>query len=91
MTATLSTSQSDLPRLVEIASLGEEVVITAEGKPKARLTRVDQSPAAGGPRQISANLSERIQELASLRDKYSTGKPGLSVDQILDSTRADHQ
>ena len=40
MTATLSTSQSELPRLVEIASLGEDVVITVEGKPKARLTRL---------------------------------------------------
>jgi hypothetical protein len=31
MTATLSTSQSELPWLVEIASLGEDVVITVEG------------------------------------------------------------
>ena len=39
MTATLSQSQSDLPRWVELASQGEVVLITVEGKPKARLTR----------------------------------------------------
>ena len=89
ITATLSTSQSELPRLVEIASLGEDVVITVEGKPKARLTRVDQSEGNGSIRQSPVNLSVRIQELASLRNKFHTGKPGLSVDQILDASRAD--
>jgi len=88
MTATLSTSQSELPRLVEIASLGEDVVITVEGKPKARLTRVDQRPVDGVTPQSPVDLSVRIQELTSLRDKYHTGKSGLTVDQILQETRA---
>ena len=86
MTAALSTSQSELPRLVEIASRGEDVVITVEGQPKARLTRVDPPPAASAP---AVDLNARILELASLREKYRTGKPGPTVDQILEETRAD--
>jgi len=89
MTATLSMSQSELPRLVEIASLGEDVVITVEGKPKARLTRVDQIADEGSVRKSRADLSARIEELSSLRNKFYIGKSGLSVDQILDASRAD--
>ena len=47
MIATLSKSQAELPRLVELASQGEDVVITVEGKPKARLTRAEAPPVAG--------------------------------------------
>jgi prevent-host-death family protein len=84
MTATLSKSQADLPRLVELASQGEDVVITVEGKPKARLTRASIAPVNGG-----GDLSVRVKELATLREKYHTGKAGLTVDQILEETRAD--
>jgi prevent-host-death family protein len=84
MTATLSKSQADLPRLVELASQGEDVVITVEGKPKARLTRATIAPDNGG-----ADLTVRVKELAALREKYHTGKAGLTVDQILEETRAD--
>jgi prevent-host-death family protein len=84
MTATLSKSQADLPRLVELASQGEDVVITVEGKPKARLTRANVAPGNGG-----ADLTVRVKELAALREKYHTGKAGLTVDQILDEARAD--
>lgn len=84
MIATLSKSQADLPRLVELASQGEDVVITVEGKPKARLTRAElESP------KTDMDFSVRIKELAALRDKYHTGKIGLTVDQILEETRAD--
>jgi hypothetical protein len=34
-------------------------------------------------------LTVRVKELASLRDKYRTGKAGLTVDQILEESRAD--
>ena len=44
MTTTLSQSQADLPRLVELANQGEDVVITVEGKPKARLTGDSEEP-----------------------------------------------
>ena len=83
MIATLSKSQADLPRLVEIANQGEDVVITVEGKPKARLTRAEPAAGKGGK-----DLSARLKELAALREKYRTGETGLTVDQILDQTRA---
>jgi antitoxin (DNA-binding transcriptional repressor) of toxin-antitoxin stability system len=89
MTATLSTSQSELPRLVEIASLGEDVVITVEGKPKARLTRLSQPAETSATQPRAVDLSRRIEQLASLRDRYHTGKPGLTVEEILSATRAD--
>jgi prevent-host-death family protein len=87
MTATLSKSQADLPRLVEIASQGEDVVITVGGKPKARLTRANVSPGDGASPRNAVDLSVRVKELASLRDNYRTGKAGLTVDQILEETR----
>jgi hypothetical protein len=34
-------------------------------------------------------LTVRVKELAALREKYHTGKAGLTVDQILEETRAD--
>lgn len=87
MTATLSKSQAELPRLVEIASQGEDVVITVEGKPKARLTRAE---AVVCPRELSrAEREQWLAELAELRARYATGRQGLTVDQILDETRAD--
>ena len=89
MTATLSKSQAELPRLVEIASQGEDVVITVEGKPKARLTRANVAPGNGASPQSAVDLTVRVKELAALREKYHTGKPGLTVDQILEETRAD--
>ena len=89
MTATLSKSQAELPRLVEIASQGEDVVITVEGKPKARLTRANVEPANSAFPPSPMDLTIRVKELASLRDKYRTGKAGLTVDQILEETRAD--
>ena len=89
MIASLSKSQAELPRLVEIASQGEDVVITVEGKPKARLTRANVVPGNGASLPSPVDLSVRVKELAFLRDKYRTGKAGPSVDQILEETRAD--
>jgi prevent-host-death family protein len=89
MTATLSKSQADLPRLVEIASQGEDVLITVEGKPKARLTRANDAPGDGAPPISPVDLTGRVRELAALREKYRTGKAGPTVDRILDEIRAD--
>jgi prevent-host-death family protein len=89
MTATLSKSQAELPRLVEIASQGEDVLITVKGKPKARVTRANIAPGTGATPTRAVDLAVRVKELASLRDKYRTGKAGLTVDQILEETRAD--
>ena len=83
MIATLSKSQADLPRLVEIANQGEDVVITVEGKPKARLTRVQTATP-----QVFDGKSW-IAELEDLNLRYNTGKNGLTVEQILAQDRED--
>ena len=75
--------------MVEIASQGEDVVITVGGKPKARLTRTKVAPGNGSSRKSTGELAVRVKELASLRDKFRSGKDGLTVDQILEETRAD--
>ncbi|MDO8671757.1 MAG: type II toxin-antitoxin system prevent-host-death family antitoxin, partial [Dehalococcoidia bacterium] len=87
MTTTLSQTQADLPRLVELANQGEDVVITVGGTPKARLTRVD-GPSVNGSR-TPVDMSAWLDELNELRRKYSTGKPGPIVEQILEEDRAD--
>jgi prevent-host-death family protein len=87
MIATLSKSQAELSRLVEIASQGEDVVITVEGNPKARLTRAEREV---GPRLPSHVEREQwIAELAVLRRTATISKMGLTVEQILDEDRAD--
>jgi antitoxin (DNA-binding transcriptional repressor) of toxin-antitoxin stability system len=84
MTATLSQSQTDLPRLVELASQGEDVVITVEGKPKARLTRAQPSES----RQVGpAELQQWLNELADLRARLSTGKLTPSAEELLNEDR----
>ena len=87
MTATLSASQAELPKLVEIASQGEDVVITVEGRPKARLTRVENGAY---PRQLSKpEMEQWVKELEELRQSTATGKEGLTVEQILDEHRGE--
>lgn len=83
MTTTLSQSQEDLPRLVELASQGEDVLITVEGKPKARLTRAE-SPA---PQPFDGK--KWVAELEDLNRRYNSGKNGLTVEQILAQDRED--
>ena len=46
MTATIEQTQADLPRILEIAREGEEVVITRGGEPIAKITGlVSERPA----------------------------------------------
>jgi len=80
-----------LPRLVEIASKGEDVVITVGGKPKARLTRANVASGNVPSPERPVDLTVRVKELASLREQHRTGKAGLTVDQILEETRADRR
>jgi prevent-host-death family protein len=85
MTATLSKSQAELPRLVELASQGEDVVITVEGKPKARLTRVEPAPISG-----SANAEEKsrwLAELAELRNSIGTGRFSPISEELINEDR----
>jgi prevent-host-death family protein len=87
MTRTLTQSQAELPRLVERASQGEVVVITVEGKPKALLTRADDTRDGISP--VSVDVPAWLNELEALRRGYSTGKPGRTVEEILEEDRAD--
>jgi prevent-host-death family protein len=84
MTATLTQIQTDLQRLVELASRGEDVLITVDGKPKARLTAAEAPPPANSPDMVSW-----VKDLEALRSKYSTGKTGPTVEQILEEDRAE--
>jgi prevent-host-death family protein len=87
MTATLSKSQAELPELVEIASQGEDVVITVDGKPKARLTRAEGTAANGNTPPL--DMAAWLRELEDVRQRYATANPGLSIGQILDLDRSD--
>jgi len=86
MTTTLSQSQADLPRLVEVASQGEDVLITVEGKPKARLTRADSS---NGQQLSEQELQTWLAELADLRTRLSTGKTTPTAEQLIAEDRED--
>ena len=83
MTTTLNQTQADLPRLVELASQGEDVLITVEGTPKAKLTRIETT----APQPFDGR--KWIGELEDLNRRYNTGKNGLSVEQILAQDRED--
>ena len=82
MTATLEQTQADLPKLLGMVQQGEEVVITRDGRPVARLTGMPQT-------NPSPNREAWLAKLADLRERFSTGKTGLTVEQILDEDRGD--
>jgi len=70
MIASLKESKARLSELVELASQGEEVVITVRGKPKARLGPIDESAAAG--------KGTWGRELREARARYTTAKRSTS-------------
>lgn len=84
MTTTLNQSQADLPRLVELASQGEDVVITVDGLPKARLTKAE----APTSRSLSAaEMQAWVSELQQLRAQCWTGTFGPSAEELLAEDR----
>jgi prevent-host-death family protein len=80
MMATLEQTQADLLKLLGMVQQGEEVVITSQGRPVAKLTGVPQV-------NPSPNRQAWLVKLAQLRQRLSTGKTGLTVEQILDEDR----
>ena len=82
MTATLEQTQADLLKLLGVVQQGEEVVITSQGRPVARLTAMPQANPLPDRQAWLATLAE-------LRQRLSTGKTGLTVEQILDEDRGD--
>jgi antitoxin (DNA-binding transcriptional repressor) of toxin-antitoxin stability system len=80
MTATPEQTQADLLKLLGLVQQGEEVVITSQGRPVAKLTGVPQANS-------SPNRQVWLARLAQLRQRLSTGKTGLTIEQILDEDR----
>ena len=69
MIATLNQSRADLPRLVELASQGEDVLITVDGLPRAKLTRAEGTDLPSIPKLV--DVSAWLSELEDLRRSHS--------------------
>jgi prevent-host-death family protein len=80
MVKTLRESKAKLSELVELASRGEDVLISVRGKVRARLTRVE-APARTGVAWAK--------ELTELHRKHATGRSRRSIDHILAEARED--
>ena len=76
-------SKAKLSELVERASRGEDVLITVRGTVKARLTKVEASPAGFDGRAWVRKL-RTLQEAVKRRKK-----PKLAIERILAEHRAD--
>jgi prevent-host-death family protein len=82
MTATLRETKAKLSEMVKRASQGEEVVITVHGKEVAKLVGVPKIP-----RKI--DKKKWLAKLARLRRQTSTGRIGITAQEIQDEIRAD--
>lgn len=82
MTATLEQTQADLLKLLGMVQQGEEVVITSQGRPVARLTGVPQTPP-------SPDRQAWLAKLAKLREATATGKTRPTTEEILDDLRSE--
>ena len=83
MVTTLRESKAKLSELVERASRGEDVLITVRGTVKARLTKVEASPAGFDGRAW-------VRELRTLQEATKgRRKPKLTIERILAEHRAD--
>ena len=86
MTATLAQTQADLPKLLEVVHRGEDVLITVEGQPTARLTRAWGS--ADSPLS-EVEVQRWRTELADLRARLETGKTTPTAEQLVDEDRSE--
>jgi len=80
MTATLEQTQTDLRKLLGLVEHGQEIIITSQGRPVAKLTGLP-------PTAIAPDRQAWLAKLADLRARLATGKTGLTVEQILDEDR----
>jgi prevent-host-death family protein len=80
MTATLEQTQTDLRKLLGLVEHGQEIIITSQGRPVAKLTGLPQTA-------IAPDRQAWLAKLAGLRARLATGKTGLTVEQILDEDR----
>jgi prevent-host-death family protein len=82
MIKTLRESKAKLSELVDLASRGEDVLITVRGKIKARLIR------ATAPTRAS-NRTLWVRELRRLHKSYGRRAVHPTVDEILTENRED--
>ena len=81
MIKTLRESKAKLSELVDVASRGEDVLISVRGKVKARLTKAE-------PADRSVDGAQWVRQLRALHRAYGTGRCQLSSEQILEEDRA---
>jgi prevent-host-death family protein len=82
MTATLRETKAKLSEMVRLASEGEEVVITVHGKEVAKLIGLPKRPK-------KLDKKKWLAKLAQLRKQTSTGRIGITAQEIQDEIRAD--
>jgi prevent-host-death family protein len=82
MIKTLRESKARLSELVELASRGQDVLISVRGKVKAKITSAALRPSSG-------DRDAWIKELRVLQREAATRKAKLKVDDILQETRAE--
>ena len=79
MIATMDQTRAELPQLLERVLRGEEVVITQQGHPVARLTSLP----------TPAGRLAWLDKLARLRAAGATESPATPTETILDDLRAE--
>ena len=82
MIRSLRESKAKLSELVELASRGEDVLISVRGKVRARLTTAGAAAAA----PVGTRWAR---ELRALQRAHATGRPKIGVEQILSELRED--
>jgi prevent-host-death family protein len=82
MTATVEQTQHDLSQLIRLAAGGEEIVITQEGKPVAKLTGIAQP-------QSGVDQHDWLHSLRQLRDATATGKTGAASEDLISRDRTE--
>ncbi len=83
MITNLREAKSRLSRLVQIAALGEEVVITVRGEPVARLTGVNR------PGEASSSRESWIQELIAAAAAAKADAVETTAQEYWDEARQD--
>jgi prevent-host-death family protein len=82
MVKTLRESKAKLSQLVELASQGEDVLISVRGKIKARLTRAAEQ-------STRRSSSDWVRDLKALYKAYGKTQAKLSSEQIISEIRQD--
>jgi len=68
--------------MVRLAAGGEEVLITVRGQPVAKLSGLPKAPT-------QKEKLKWLADLRKLRESCSTGKTGMTTEQILNEDRED--